>query len=302
MIPQIATEVKENLEDVTVDSVSSPTSLVSYRHISESDSRGSIYRALVDAGECAKGESFMSCGQEVYTLKCESCGYEHTVTYNCKLRFCSHCAGVKMSGYMNKYLPYLDSLEPYSVRSVMLSMKNVDDLRAGVDKIRKDFNTLRNREYYKSRIEGGLYGIEAKPGHDGKWNIHLHFIFLGSYLPQGKLSEDWLDVTGNSFYVWINHAPRPADSLRYILKYITKGIQPGDDEWTGENLVEFVVALSDVRMIQAFGCFLGEVSDKEPFDCPKCGYRLWRRLDAEGETVYSPLEIMLWKVRNGRSP
>lgn len=100
----------------------------------------------------------------------------------------------------------------------------------------------------------------------------------------------------------IRRAGRPSDALRYVLKYITKGIHPNAPEWTGESLVKFVLALADVRLVQAFGCFLGKLTKKEPFVCPDCGYALWRRLDVDGETTYSPLDIMLWNFRNGRAP
>jgi len=305
MLPQSTTDVNENLEDVAIDSVSFPvslTSLDSYRHISAGDRQSGVYTALMDAGLTGKAVSYMSCGQEVYTLQCESCGYEHKVAYNCKLRFCSRCAGVKKAGYMKKYINYIESLNADNIRFVTLTIKNVAELRAGVDKIRDCFVKLRHREHYKRRIDGGLYGVEANPDDDGKWNIHIHFIYYGAWIKQSTLSDDWYDITGDSMVVDIKRPDRPSDALRYVLKYVTKGVDASDGKWTGEALVEFVVALSDVRMIQAFGCFLGKVADKEPFDCPNCGYRLWRRLDSEGETVYSPLEIMLWKVRNGRSP
>lgn len=301
MIPQTITEVN-NFSEKTSTGSDFPTSLVSYRHISASILKTQVYQALVDAGESGKGESFKTCGEDVYTLQCESCGYEHKVTYNCKLRVCSHCAGVKMSGYIKKYLPYMKSLKFFSVRSVMLSIKNVEDLRAGVEKIRECFTKLRRRGYYESRIQGGLYGIEAKPGKDGKWNVHLHFLYYGSYIPQARLSDDWEDITGDSFYVWINRPASPRDALRYVLKYITKGVDLDAAGWTVERLVEFVVALSDVRLVQAFGCFLGEVARREPFACPECGYVLWRRVSPDGETVFSPLDRMLWNFRHNRSP
>jgi len=279
-----------------------PTSLDSYRHISAFDLQAELYQAFVDAGETKKGESYMKCGAEVYTLECESCGHQHIVQYNCRLRFCSRCASAKMNTLTEKYLPYLKTLEADRLRFVTLTIKNCDDLKKGVDRIRDCFTKLRHRKYYKSKLKGGLYSLQAEPDDGGKWNVHLHCIFYGGFLPQSRLSDDWLSITGDSFIVDIRRPGRPSDALRYVLRYVAKGIEPDDDQWTGDSLVEFVLALSDVRLVQAFGCFLGHVAKREPFACPECGYVLWRRLDPEGEIVFSPVDKLLREYRRSRSP
>lgn len=302
MIPQITTEVNKIPHAIAANPGSSPTSLDSSRHIWAFDLKSRIYRAFVDAGETKKGESYMACGAEFYTLVCENCGFEHIVQYNCKLRFCSRCAAAKMNALMGKYLPYVKTLEADRLRFVTLTIKNVAELREGVDRIRDCFTKLRHRKYYKGKLEGGLYSLQAEPDDDGKWNVHLHCIFYGEYLPQGRLSDDWLDITGDSFIVDISRVGRPSDALQYVVRYVTRGIKADDDQWTGKALVEFVMALSDVRLVQAFGCFLGKVAEREPFSCPDCGESLWRRVDSDGQTVWSPLAVMLWKFRNGRSP
>lgn len=301
MIPYPTTEVKNKPENTSTGSAF-PTSLDSNRHIFTSDRQRGVYTALVGLGETGKAESYMSCGEELYTLRCERCGFEHAVQYNCKLRFCSRCASVKVSGYMKKYLPYVKSLPCEEVRFATLTIVNVEDLREGVQRIRACFAKLRRWKYYRCKIKGGLYGEQAEPDGRGRWNVHLHFIYHGSYIPQARLSEDWQAITGDSMIVDIRRSGRPSDALRYVLRYIMQGIGPDAEGWTGKELVGFVLALSDVRLIQAFGCFLGKVAEKEPFACPECGACFWRRLDADGGTLYSPLEYNLRELEKARPP
>lgn len=304
MIPQLETKVKNNQQDFPSGNDSLP-SLVKLsgtsRHLGAKASETSIYSALLGAGLRAKGEAYMSCGQDTHTLQCESCGHKHTVIYHCKLRFCAHCASAKLNFYMGRWMPYLETLDAVNVRTLMLSIKNVADLRYGVDRIRDCFTKLRHRKYYKSRILGGLYGIEAKPGKDGKWNVHLHCIYYGEYIPRGQLCHDWKQVTGDSWYTYVKQHRNASNALRYVLKYIGKGIDSEAAGWTGEDLVEFVVALSDVRLTQAFGCFLGHTS-KVYLTCPECGESWWALLDAEGEKVFSRFQKLLREYRKARPP
>jgi len=278
----------------------SSTSLVSHRHISTFDLEARVYQAFIEAGVLDKAESFIHCGEDVYTLECCQCGYRHTVRYNCKLRICPRCASVKVSVLMDKYLPYVEGLNPDNVRRIDLTIKNVEDLKQGVDKVRDSFTKLRRRDYYKRRIQGGIYGIEANPGKDGKWNVHLHFLYYGSYIPQSRLSDDWKDITGDSPVVWISRPRNSEKALWYVVKYVTKGVHEAD-QWTEAQLVEFVLALENVRLIQAFGCFLGRIAQRPPFVCPRCGHCIWRVLDKDGEVVFDRLSRLLWDYRN-RSP
>lgn len=271
------------------------------RHLNEKASDDTIFSALLGAGERAKGDAYMNCGQDTYVLKCESCGHNVTVVYHCKLRFCSRCASAKLSFYMSRWMPYMEALNPVNVRTLMLSIKNVSDLRAGVDKIRECFAKLRHRKYYKSRILGGLYGIEAKPGKDGKWNVHLHCVYYGEYIPRAKLSLHWKDITGDSWYVYVKQHRNARNALRYVLKYIGKGIDSEAAGWTGEDLVEFVMALADVRLTQAFGGFLTH-GTRSVLECPVCGQCVWALLNGQGDLVFSALDRELRELGRSRPP
>ena len=280
----------------TLDIAGRPTSLeFSDRYISASDSARRMATVFATAGQRAKAESFLRCGENVYTLACEKCGFEHKVGYNCKLRICARCASVKTAALEKKYLPYAKKLacrrRPY-LRRLDLTLKNVEDLAQGVDRLRASFTNLRHRKDYVGKFDGGLYGIEAKPGNDGKWNIHMHVLYCGSWIAQERLSAHWKDITGDSMVIHIKAVTDVQKALSYVLKYVTKGVENPED-WTQDELGEFVLALENVRLVQAFGLFLGQMAKREPFCCPECGFCLWRRIDPDGEVSYSPIASLL---------
>ena len=280
------------------------TSLVNpYRHISASPQRNAVYQAFTEIGANDKADSFMRCGEDVCILECKDCQHRHKVQYNCKLRLCSACAAVKMAAHVKKYLPYVSSLNPRKIRIAMLSVKNVVDLKEGVKKIRRCFTNLRHRKYYRTKILGGVYGLEAKPGYDGKWNVHLHFLYYGKFIPQAQLSRDWQEITKDSFVVWVERVKNPRHALQEVVKYVTKGIGSDDRQWTAKSLVDFVMALSDVRLVQAFGSFLRQAAEKVPFACSECGCVFWRRLSVKGGVILGyEEESVLREFRRTRPP
>jgi hypothetical protein len=272
----------------------------------------SVYRAFRRLGLFRKAENFIECGERIFELECEHCGYKKRVVFHCKLRICPRCAWLKQKVLMDKYLPYVEHLAKHikdlrakmrgripriGLRHVTLTIKNVDDLAAGVDKLRNAFVNLRHQLYYKARILGGIYGVESPVGRDGKWNVHLHLLYYGYFIPQAKLSDDWERLTGGSRVTDIRYVYDAFRGLDYVLKYITKGIQSDGDPGV-DKLVEFVAALENVRLVQAFGCFLGKIEKPEPFKCPDCGWvgfwKLTLKSDDGVRVVFSQLQQEMW--------
>ena len=139
---------------------------------------------------------------------------------------------------------------------------------------------------------------------------HIHCIIVGGYIPQDTLSDDWADVTRNkddkedtgSPVVWIERKDVKA-TLKYCMKHLLKKMKLNDN-WTPDKLVEYEMALTDIRLVQPFGCFLGVLKDykKKPFECPKCGWVLWKITDESGKVVKSSLNGMLRDYRKNKSP
>ena len=266
-----------------------------------------IALSFIKAGAIDKADSFLMCGSDVATMDCESCGYQHPVSYNCKLRICPRCSRVRASKQVAKYQSYLESLDHRKVRCIVLTVKNVKCLASGYSKLRRCFVNLCHRKYYKERINGSVYHMESTVGKNGFWHVHLHCVCYGSYIPQDTLSKDWESITGKEFgegspVVWIERK-RGQATLKYCLKHLFKKIKLNDN-WTYEKLVEYEIASANVRLIQPSGCFLGVLKDYEekPFECPRCGESMWRITSLSGETIFSPLSRMLREYNKIKLP
>jgi len=269
--------------------------------------RVGIALAYIKAGASDKADTFLLCGTGVAIMSCESCGYQHPVSFNCKLRICPRCSRIRASELTAKYQSYLVSLDPRRVRCITLSLKNVKCLESGVSKIRRCFVKLLHRKDYKKSIKGGLYHIEATVGNDGLWHVHLHCIVVGDYITQKKLSKAWESITAKEFGIgspvaWVERKEVKA-TLKYCMKHLLKKMKLNDN-WTPEKLVEYEMALTNVRLVQPFGCFLGVLKDykKKPFECPVCGESVWRITSLSGETIVSPLNRMLREYDKVKSP
>ena len=234
--------------------------------------RSRVSGVLRKMGMGEQADNFDRCGEHVYDMACCQCGYVHKVTFHCKLRVCPECGWVRKGALMGAYADTLRSLG--RLRFITLTLKNVANLDDGVKRIRACFRKLRHRKGYKVWIKGGLYGIESPIGRDGLWHVHLHIIYAGSWIDQGKLADDWEAITGDSRYVFIQDVKHGRSPIGYILKYVNKHdsiVLAGDDE-----LGEYVSVLRNVRLIQPFGCLLGMKAEKGLFLCPKCGGCVWK--------------------------
>ena len=251
---------------------------------------------LRKVGMSQQADNFDACGQPVYNMECCQCGYVHEVTFHCKLRVCPDCGWSRKVELTKAYADALRSLG--RLRFVTLTIKNVDDLKDGIDKVRACFSRLRHRKYYKVRIKGGLYGIESPVGADGRWHVHLHCIYAGDWIDQSKLADDWECITGDSRVVFIQSVKHCRSAVGYILKYVNKHdsiVHAGDDK-----VGEYVSVLYKVRLLQPFGALLGKKASKDVFVCPECGGCVWLVVEvATGRVVFDGLEYLRARASPG---
>ena len=82
---------------------------------------------------------------------------------------------------------------------ITLTLRHSDTpLRDQIKRLSQCFNNLKRREWWKSRVKGGVMFTELKIGRDNKWHVHCHIIAESSYLPNHELSQEWHAVTGDS--------------------------------------------------------------------------------------------------------
>lgn len=160
----------------------------------------------------------------------------------CKNHFlCPLCAirrGAKgLRVYVERFL-YLKSQNPALRASlVTLTMKNGPDLeerfKCLCDGLKKISRVIQNAKRSKrpknefAKFKGHVGSIEIKRGkNSGEWHPHCHLIVLHDQdIDSQKLSDEWLNITGDSFIVDcqpIRHPDNPAQDFVEVFKYALK--------------------------------------------------------------------------------
>lgn len=166
---------------------------------------------------------------------------------------------------------------------VTLTVKNGPDLlerfehlQGGIRKANKRMRNARHRKRCPgefSKFLGYVGSYEVKKGKGSKlWHPHCHMIVLHDRpLDQEKLSQEWLEIMGDSFVVDISplqHPEDPAADFCEVFKYAVKfsSMMPAE-------LFEAYFILAGKRLIFSGGLFRGveipeDLTDDLPQDLP----------------------------------
>jgi len=257
---------------------------------SENSLNSSVFPALLDTLETSECFSPVFIGgfqHQFVTNYCSNCGYSYQSYMRCGDRCCPECRQRDYFRLLGSYKAFLASKT--RLRLITLTLKGRADIlpRSRVIRLRRCFKKLLLKNYYKTRLIGGLYSIEAKKKLTG-WNIHIHILSEGRFIEQKKLSRDWFAITGDSYIVDIRDAWSGVGGLKYILKYLTKS-----PETLGCN-AEYNYAFKGTRLVSPFGTWYKKIVllEKEPKICPKCGCKIWT----------SQFEMFWLEVEASRSP
>lgn len=209
------------------------------------------------------------------TIYCAKCGYAHSVSLRCGDRTCSECRSRDYFRLLSQYKTFLQSKSRLRLLTLTLRGRPSYLHRSRVIHIRNCFNKLLRQSFYKTRLLGGFYSIEAKKkeyltGYAG-WNVHIHILFEGGYIMQQRLKRDWKVLTGDAYIVDIRSAYSGISGLKYMLKYLLKPPTTLGSDWEYNN------ALKGIRLISAFGSWYKDVSriEKQVLKCPVCGCSEW---------------------------
>ena len=206
----------------------------------------------------------------------------HAAQFCKKHLLCPMCAirrGAKMlNAYLEKYrliIAERPSLIPYLVT---LTVKNGNDLAERMQHLRSSMRkmTQSRRDSLKGQLfvefaksVGGFHSIEVTNKGSG-WHPHVHMIWLCEFKPnQSQLSNEWLDLTGDSFIVDVRPLHDPVEGFLEVCKYALKF----SDLSLADNYHAFEV-MAGMRLIDAHGVLRGvdipdslldEILDSEPY-------------------------------------
>lgn len=190
---------------------------------------------------------------------------------------CPVCAKIRSVKQAIKYMERLDQVlqeKPNLVPAMMtLTVKNGPDLTERFKHLADSWKTYqgRRRDFAKKgrgfnelcRTQGGVFSYEFTKSQAG-WHPHLHaVVLLDSKIDKHQLSEEWHQITGDSFITDIrklkpNKTQDIADAFLEVFKYALKF-----SEMDLEDNLDAYHELKGKRLQGAYGAFWGvEVPEK----------------------------------------
>lgn len=201
--------------------------------------------------------------------------------YTCKRHLvCPFCAARRGSKTVERYLDRLAVIAQERPRArlalLTLTVKNGPDLVERHAHLERSWKKLQKKRRNAakgltvtemSKVAGALFSYEVTNKGKG-WHPHLHaIVLLDDWLDQGKLSDEWHRITGDSFIVDIRRigkrldalvdptgsiVPEVVDAFTEVSKYALKF----SDLSFADNLHAFET-LRGKRLQGAFGAFWG---------------------------------------------
>lgn len=239
-----------------------------------------------------------------------------TANFCKKAVICNLCAirrSAKLcKAYEAKVLEILGDPKNAHLKPVMLTftIKNREDLHDGFQHLKGSLRKLmRKSTDYKRRknksdtppeflkVLGGVRSFEIKIGKGGKWHPHAHiFALLDDWIDQDKLSQEWLDTTGDSFVVGVTACKGGIlKGLIEVLKYTTKF-----GEMEPAQILEVAQQTRNAQLTSPFGILRGvqveEIDHDQQLDgefidyvahflYSKNGYKLKRKKEVHEDTI-----------------
>lgn len=184
-------------------------------------------------------------------------GKEHRIVCNCcHHRFCIPCMREEARTIQSNLH---ELLAKERTRFITLTLRHSPTpLKDQIDRIFQSFNKLRQRQSWKSHVEGGAAFLEIKlSDRTGCFHVHLHILAVGSFWKSSDISAEWHAVTGDSYIVDVRDVKQSDEVARYVTKYVTK---PADDSVLRDEskLDEFIIALRGRRLLTTFGTWRGK--------------------------------------------
>lgn len=243
-----------------------PTLSESFRHSGWHRDRQRVYQALRDTAQSiSRITAFVDCGVDAYVLQSAEPPYQYRLAgSHCHDRLCVPCARDRSRSIAANVVARLAG-QP--CRFLTLTLRQTDaDLRTQLDRVTSCFARLRQRKLWKDCVAGGCAFVELKwASHRQTWNVHLHCLLHGKYIPQADLSLAWLKITQDSMIADIRFIRNNAVAARYVTKYASKPFnqQIASDP---ELLREVVVGTQNKRLVITFGDWRGIQLTQTPTD------------------------------------
>lgn len=235
-----------------------------FRHSGWAIERQRVYEAL-ERAHVSEGRlrRFRECGSSCMVQVHRKRGEVRLVARYCGDRLCKPCSAGKGRDIRQNLRTWVGD----RVCRFITLTRRADDasLTDALNHLYRSFTKLRALELWKRAVTAGAACAEIKKGKGSqKWNVHLHCIVVGGYLPQKELSDAWASCTGGSHIVDIRVVKDQENAFYYVSKYATKGVDQ-DTLKDRDFACECIWSLRGRRMFITFGEWWGRAAD-DPVD------------------------------------
>ena len=243
-----------------------PTLSESFRHSGWADNRQHVYDSLRRTVQSVtRIAAFVDCGIDAYVLRSPEPPYKYRLAgSHCHDRFCVPCSRDRSRIIAANVAAQLGG-KP--CRFLTLTLKQTRrGLRDQLDRITDCFSRLRQTKLWKSTVVGGCAFIEIKwSNRNEDWNVHIHCIIHGRYLPHQEVSKAWYRITKDSLIADVRFVRDNATASRYVTKYASK---PFNQEVLSrpELLDQLVLATHRKRLVFTYGDWRGMSLTAGPTD------------------------------------
>ncbi len=200
-------------------------------------------RALFHGIAAARQEAkkLFQCGRTVLLADCGNGDVRIMSGVFCHgWRMCDACAALRRRELVRKYAPAFRALlraaPSLKMAMVTLTVRNGPDLQDRVSHLLRSWGRLLGRradarcrgrgQTQWAKVSAGLANVEIKRGQNsGGWHPHLHALVLHTgALDDAMLSDEWADITGDSYQIEVTSFPCPRRIDEDILDSVIKRV------------------------------------------------------------------------------
>src|SRR4030067_709153 len=234
--------------------------------------RETVAEGLDARGFKTQSIRFCDCHRKLLRLPCLD--WTHNlinllVSFRCEYRICPVCGGerrYKVKQKLNQIFKQLPQIRGHRLMFLTLTKRaryGEGELKEGIRNFLAQVRVFMNQFSPSRQKSGAIVVLEIGPN----FNLHVHCIVFGPYIPQEVLSRAWEQISTDSFIVDIREVRKLRGAVSYLLKYVTKPPHFTDPD----NYVTMFVELYRVRAMRTYGIFYNFKVSKQDSGCPICG-------------------------------
>jgi len=163
-----------------------------------------------------------SCRTGAFFFRNRSTGAIRVGAQSCHLRHCPICTKSRELNIKTNVTSWLKTAR--FAKIVTFTLKHKDDsILEQLDKLYDAFRNIRRSNLMKKTCYGGVWFFQVKKSKDDHlWHPHIHCLVAGAYIPQKKLSQAWLKITGDSKIVDVRLVKNIETAAKDVARYAAK--------------------------------------------------------------------------------